>query len=167
MDMDQFYRAVLDLANERSVAGLLDAALGIAKRMTRAGSVQIEIDARPLGAIRRTDDPAWTCAHATPAICVATARGTLCLRPAASSMRVDRPSIDLLTRQVSLVLDVIARNEARIGLRAELRELRDLRVQQALERNQGNVAATARQLQVARSYIYDVVAALRRSRSGV
>jgi hypothetical protein len=163
MGPEQFYKAVLDLTRERQRGPLLDAALTIAKQVTRAAAVQLEL----VGG-RHTDDPAWTCTHAAPAVCVPVMHGTVCLRAGSSPLRLDRPWLDTLVRQLAVVLDSIARNDPRvIPLPVEIRELRSRRIAQALERNRGNVAAAARELDVARSHIYDVAYVRRRKRSDV
>ena len=113
---------------------------------------------RELGSVRRYEIEAIACVpievgDLVGAICI-----QRCQQPGAFS-EANVHLIEFFAQQLSLVAGRLIpdRPAAPVPLREHLRRVQETLVRDALSRNQGNVARAARELQVARSFVYSVV----------
>jgi hypothetical protein len=170
MDAEKNHRALLSLLVMREIEPLLDATLQLAMDATGAATAVVEIPRGPFGDIRRLAGkplaPEVENATVRAEFAVDGARGTLLVQLDAAAHR-PATGLDLLAELLGLVLERIARTEQRLPLAEEIRALRERRILQALMRNGWNVAAAARDLDVARSHVYDVTEAIRQRRHDV
>ncbi|MCW5800975.1 MAG: hypothetical protein KIT31_01070 [Deltaproteobacteria bacterium] len=169
MDAVKFYRDVLQLLETRDVSTLIGGALVLAIEAAGATSAHLEIPEGPLEGVWR---PGPDAAHdpngppLTVPVTIDDASGFLRIQFEALREIGALPCVELLAGVVGLALERILRSEPRMPLNEEIQALRERRVTQALARHGNNASAAARDLDVARSHIYDVAAAIRRRRRG-
>jgi GAF domain-containing protein len=125
--------------------------------MTLIQSPSARTDARfrDLGSVRRNEIEAIVCAP----IEVGDLAGAVCLqrrRRAGEFSGSEIRIVEFFAQQLALVARRLVPASA-MALRGELRRLQESLVRDALVRTKGNVAQAARELRVARSFVYSVV----------
>ena len=128
------------------------------KALVESPSARGDARFRDLGSVRRNEIEAIVCAP----IEVGDLVGAVCVqrrsRPGGFS-KCETHVVEYFAQQLALVARrlVPADPPVPVALREEIRRLQESLVRDALARTKGNVAQAARELQVARSFVYSVV----------
>jgi Nif-specific regulatory protein len=117
-----------------------------------------------LGSVRRNAIEAIVCAP----IDIGDLAGAVCVQRrsrtggfSGSEIRV----VEYFAQQLALVARRLVPRTATLAMREEMRRLQETLVREALARTRGNVAQAARELRVARSFVYSVLSTRDRDRS--
>lgn len=141
-------------------------AQAIAKRaLIQSPSARVDGRFCDLGSVRRNEIEAIVCApidagDLVGAVCVQ--RSTRVGRFSESEVRV----VEYFAQQLAVVARrLVPAATLPMAMREEMRRLQETLVRDALARTRGNVAQAARELRVARSFVYSVLSARDRDRS--
>jgi Nif-specific regulatory protein len=134
------------------------------RTLIQSSSARADERLRDLGSVRRNEIEAIVCAPIATRDLV----GAVCVQRSSRRGGFSESEIRLVeyfAQQLALVARRLAPTSAThpVALREEMRRLQESLVRDALARTKGNVAQAARELRVARSFVYSVVPRARRA----